>query len=36
MAFSDIMGPSKVTGVGTAYSSTTGRNVMLAVYSHAF
>jgi hypothetical protein len=31
MAFSYSVGPSKVT----AYSSTTGRNV-LAVYSHAF
>jgi hypothetical protein len=31
MAFSERVGPSKVTGGGKAYSSTTGRNIMLVV-----
>jgi hypothetical protein len=36
MALSDSVGASQVTAAGTAYSSSTGRNFVLAIYCHAF
>ena len=36
MASSESLGPFEVTGSGTAYNSTTGRGVVLAVYSNVF
>ena len=36
MASSESVGPFQVTGAGPAYNSTTGRRVVLAVYSSAF
>jgi len=36
MAYSENVGPFQVTGGGTAYNSTTGRRVVLVVYSNAF
>jgi hypothetical protein len=36
VASSEILGPFQVTGGGTAYYSTTGKKVVLAVYSNVF
>jgi hypothetical protein len=36
MAYSEIVGSFQVTGAGPAYNSTTGRRVVLVVYSNVF